>query len=172
MSTNDSVIAMASGASGVMVGRDLDEESFVGLLTDVCRDLALQLLADAEGAGKQIEITVTGAASETDAVDVARSVARSNLFKCAIHGEDPNWGRVLAAVGTTEARFDPEALAVAMNGVVVAKGGAAVTENPVVDLSAVRVSVEIDLGAGTAQGWVWTNDLTAAYVHENSAYSS
>jgi glutamate N-acetyltransferase/amino-acid N-acetyltransferase len=172
MSTNDSAVAMASGASGVMVGRDLDEESFVGLLTDVCRDLALQLLADAEGAGKQIEITVTGAASETDAVDVARSVARSNLFKCAIHGEDPNWGRVLAAVGTTEARFDPEALAVAMNGVVVAKGGAAVTENPVVDLGAVRVSVEIDLGAGTAQGWVWTNDLTAAYVHENSAYSS
>jgi len=172
MSTNDSVIAMASGASGVMVGRDLDEESFAGLLTDVCRDLALQLLADAEGASKQIEITVTGAASEGDAVDVARSVARSNLFKCAIHGEDPNWGRVLAAVGTTDSTFDPDALTVVMNGVVVAKGGAAVTENPVVDLGAVRVSVEIDLGAGQAHGWVWTNDLTAAYVHENSAYSS
>ena len=90
-----------------MIGRDLDEEEFVDLLTDVCRDLALQLLADAEGASKQIEITVTGSASEAEAVAVARSVARSNLFKCAIYGEDPNWGRVLAAVGTTDATFDP-----------------------------------------------------------------
>jgi glutamate N-acetyltransferase/amino-acid N-acetyltransferase len=172
MSTNDSVIAMASGASGVMVGRDVSEEVFVALLADVCRDLALQLLADAEGASKQIEIVVAGAASETDGVAVARSVARSNLFKCAIHGEDPNWGRVLAAVGTSDATFDPGSLAVAINGVAVAAAGAAVSENPVVDLSGTRVRVEIDLGAGRSQGWVWTNDLTAAYVHENSAYSS
>ncbi len=172
MSTNDTLIVMASGASGVMVGRDLDEETFVRQLTGVCRDLALQLLADAEGASKQIEITVTGAASEADAVAVARSVARSNLFKCAIHGEDPNWGRVLAAVGTTDATFEPEALSVVMNGVPVAAAGAAVTESLIVDLSAARVSVDIDLGAGPAQGWVWTNDLTAAYIHENSAYSS
>ena len=172
MSTNDSVVAMASGASGVMVGRDLDEQQFVALMTDVCRDLARQLLADAEGASKQIEITVMGAASETDAVTVARSVARSSLFKCAIHGEDPNWGRVLAAVGTTDASFDPESLAVVINGVALAAAGAAVTENPVVDLAGTRVSVEINLGAGEDQGWVWTNDLTAAYVYENSAYSS
>ena len=172
MSTNDTVIAMASGASGVMVGRDVDEGDFVALLTEVCRDLVLQLLADAEGASKKIEISVSGAVSEEQAVAVARSVARSNLFKCAIYGEDPNWGRVLAAVGTTDAVFEPEALSVVMNGVPVAAGGAAVTENPIVDLSAAKVRVEIDLGAGQADGWVWTNDLTAAYVHENSAYSS
>ncbi|MCZ3389134.1 MAG: bifunctional ornithine acetyltransferase/N-acetylglutamate synthase [Actinomycetia bacterium] len=170
MLTNDTGIVMASGASGVMIGRDLDEESFVGLLTDVCRHLALQLLADAEGASKQIEITVTGAASEGEDVAVARSVARSNLFKCAIHGEDPNWGRVLAAASTTDAAFEPGALSVVMNGVPVAAKGAAVTESLVIDLSAARASVEIDLGAGSAQGSVWTNDLTTAYVHENSAH--
>lgn len=175
MSTNDTVIAMASGASGVLVGRDLSEVEFTDLLTDVCRDLALQLLADAEGAGKQIEVRVNSAASESDAVDVARVVARSNLFKCAMHGEDPNWGRVLAAVGTTAATFDPGHLAVAMNGVPLVSEGAGITDAavaPTVDLSAPWVVVDIDLGAGSAAGWVWTNDLTAAYVHENSAYSS
>lgn len=172
MSTNDSVVAMASGASGVMVGRDLDEGVFVELLVEVCRDLALALLADAEGASKQIEVFVTGAASETEAVEVARSVARSNLFKCAIHGEDPNWGRVLSAVGTTSATFEADAISVAMNGVPVAAGGAATGQEPEVDLSGAWVKVAIDLGAGDATGWVWTSDLTAAYVHENSAYSS
>jgi glutamate N-acetyltransferase / amino-acid N-acetyltransferase len=175
MSTNDTVVAMASGASEVMVGRDLDEVEFTDLLTDVCRDLALQLLSDAEGASKQIEVRVTSAGSESDAVDVARAVARSNLFKCAIHGEDPNWGRVLAAVGTTAAVFDADDIAVAMNGVSLVSRGAGIGDaahSATVDLSAPWVVVEIDLGAGSATGWVWTNDLTAAYVHENSAYSS
>ncbi len=172
MSTNDAVIAMASGASSVMVGRDLEEDTFLELLIEVCRDLVLQLLADAEGAGKRIEITVTGAATEAEAVTVARSVARSNLVKCAIHGEDPNWGRVLASVGTTDATFDVDALAVTMNGAQVAASGAALPVQPTVDLSAEWVTIDIDLGAGDSIGWVWTNDLTAAYVHENSAYSS
>jgi glutamate N-acetyltransferase/amino-acid N-acetyltransferase len=172
MSTNDSVIAMASGAASVMVGRDLNEDTFLELLVEVCQDLVLQLLADAEGAGKQIRITVTGAASQADAVSVARSVARSNLVKCAIHGEDPNWGRVLASVGTTEAMFDVESLSVAMNGTEVASAGAALPVPPTVDLTGTWVTIDIDLGAGDAVGWVWTNDLTAAYVHENSAYSS
>ena len=110
MSTNDTVIVMASGASGVIVGRDLDEADFSAALTRVCHDLAQQLLADAEGASKQIEVRVEGAASEADAVEVGRAVARSNLFKCAVHGEDPNWGRVLAAAGTTAAEFDPDEL--------------------------------------------------------------
>jgi glutamate N-acetyltransferase/amino-acid N-acetyltransferase len=172
MSTNDTVLAMASGASGVMVGRDLAEDAFVAMLTEVCRDLAKQLLADAEGASKQIEVRVVGAATEQDAVTAARAVARSNLFKCAVHGEDPNWGRVLAAVGTTEATFDPDDLAVRMNGVEVAARCAAVVEPKPVDLTPTTVTVEIDLGAGSSEGWVWTNDLTAEYVHENSAYSS
>jgi glutamate N-acetyltransferase/amino-acid N-acetyltransferase len=173
MSTNDTVLAMASGASGTLVGRDLDEPAFTEVLTAVCRDLALQLLADAEGATKQIEILVRGAVSSDDAVTVARSVARSNLFKCAVYGEDPNWGRVLAALGTTDAEFDPHQVDVAINGVTVAAGGAAASETPPqVDMGDAWVTVEIDLGAGDAQGHVWTNDLTAAYVHENSAYSS
>ena len=172
MSTNDSVVAMASGASGVMVGRDLDEAVFVELLVEVCRDLALALLADAEGGSKQIEVFVTGAASETDAVEVARTVARSSLFKFAVHGEDPNWGRVLSAVGTTGATFDADAISVAMNGVPLAAAGAAMGEEPMVDMTGEWVKVAIDLGAGDAAGWIWTSDLTAAYVHENSAYSS
>ena len=143
------------------------------LLVEVCRDLALSLLADAEGASKQIEVFVTGAASETDAVEVARSVARSNLFKCAIHGEDPNWGRVLAAVGTTSARLRGRR---SVGGNEWRCGGrCAVRPSPTradVDLSGEWVKVAIDLGAGDATGWVWTSDLTAAYVHENSAYSS
>lgn len=173
MSTNDTVLAMASGASGRLVGRDIEEGAFTELLTAVCRDLALQLIGDAEGASKQIEIQVRGARTRVDAVAVARAVARSNLFKCAVHGEDPNWGRVLAAVGTTDAVFDPDAVDVSINGVLVAVGGAAAHRAmPVVDMSASWVTVEIDLGAGYAAGHVWTNDLTAAYVHENSAYSS
>ena len=168
MSTNDSVLLLASGASGV--------HPPVGELTDavtaVCADLAGQLIADAEGATKQIAIEVVRAASEPDAVEVGRAVARSNLLKCAIHGEDPNWGRVLAAVGTTRAQFLPERLAVAMNGVWVCRDGAAGDDRALVDLSAPEVRVVVDLAAGDRSATVWTNDLTADYVHENSAYSS
>ncbi|HEX5018143.1 MAG TPA: bifunctional glutamate N-acetyltransferase/amino-acid acetyltransferase ArgJ [Actinomycetes bacterium] len=172
MSTNDTVLAMASGASGVMVGRDLDEADFGAVLTDVCRSLVEQLLADAEGASKQIEIRVVSAASEADAVEIGRAVARSNLFKCAVHGEDPNWGRVLAAAGTASAEFDPDDITVAMNGVVVCRHGAALPEEPKVDLSSERVVVEVALNAGSEQATICTNDLTADYVHENSAYST
>jgi glutamate N-acetyltransferase/amino-acid N-acetyltransferase len=172
MSTNDTVLVMASGASGVMVGRDLAEASFTTALTSVCHSLAQQLLADAEGASKQIEIVVTGAATETDAVTVGRAIARSNLFKCAIHGEDANWGRVLAAAGTTAAVFDPDAITVSMNGTAVCVDGAALSQEPTVDLTGERVLVRVDLGAGVQEATVWTNDLTAAYVHENSAYST
>jgi glutamate N-acetyltransferase/amino-acid N-acetyltransferase len=172
MSTNDTVVLMASGASGVMVGRDLPEPQFTAALTQVCHSLAQQLLADAEGASKQIEIVVSRAASEADALAVARAIARSNLFKCAIHGEDPNWGRVLAAVGTTTANFDPDQITVHMNGTTVCVHGAALGEEPTVDLTGDHVVVQVELGAGADTAKVWTNDLTAAYVHENSAYST
>ena len=172
MSTNDTVIAMASGASGVMVGRDLDERAFVDALTSVCHSLAQRLLADAEGASKQIEIHVVGAASEADALAVGRAIARSNLLKCAVHGEDPNWGRVLAAAGTTHVEFDPDTIDVSMNDVVVCVGGSALPEEPAVDLSAERVLIGVDLHAGSAAARIWTNDLSAAYVHENSAYTT
>jgi glutamate N-acetyltransferase/amino-acid N-acetyltransferase len=142
------------------------------LVTEVCADLAQQLVRDAEGASKDIRIEVVGAATVDDAVTVGRSVARSNLFKCAIHGEDPNWGRVLSAVGTTDASFDPGELGVAVNGVWVAKKGAAAADRSLVDLSAREVNVTVDLAAGRRSAVIWTNDLTAAYVHENSAYSS
>ncbi|HVQ87279.1 MAG TPA: bifunctional glutamate N-acetyltransferase/amino-acid acetyltransferase ArgJ [Actinomycetes bacterium] len=172
MSTNDSVIAMASGASGVVVGDDLSEPDFEQLVVDVCADLARQLVRDAEGASKDIRIDVTRAATQDEAVSVGRAIARSNLFKCAIHGEDPNWGRVLSAVGTTEAEFDPDDLAVAINGVWVAEKGQAAADRALVDLRGRDVVVTVDLGAGAAAASIWTNDLTAAYVHENSAYSS
>ena len=168
MSTNDTVLLMASGASGVT----LDEEILEGLVTDVCADLALQLIGDAEGASKDIAITVLHAASERDAVVAARSVARSNLLKCAIHGEDPNWGRILSAVGTTDAAFEPEQVDVAINGVWVARGGGVGDPRAGVDMSGRMVRIVIDLGAGTESATVWTNDLTADYVHENSAYST
>ncbi|HUW15777.1 MAG TPA: bifunctional glutamate N-acetyltransferase/amino-acid acetyltransferase ArgJ [Actinomycetes bacterium] len=168
MSTNDTVLLLASGASGTTPGRDEFRES----LHEVCASLSRQLVADAEGASKDIRIEVLGAVSTDDAVAVARSVARSSLFKCAIHGEDPNWGRVLAAVGTTAAAFDPAQLGVAINGVWLARQGAAAADRGLVDLSGREVQVTVDLGAGGAAATVWTNDLTAAYVHENSAYSS
>jgi glutamate N-acetyltransferase/amino-acid N-acetyltransferase len=171
-STNDTVLVMASGAANVMVGRDLPEREFAQALTAVCASLVRQLLADAEGASKQIDVTVSNALTETDALTVARAVARSNLFKCAIHGEDPNWGRVLAAVGTADATFDPDSLSVSLNGVLVCAEGAAAAGEPVVDLSNDHVVVEIDLASGSEQATVWTSDLTAAYVHENSMYST
>jgi glutamate N-acetyltransferase / amino-acid N-acetyltransferase len=168
MSTNDSVLLLASGASGVTPSAD----DLAALVEQVCADLVRQLVADAEGASKQITVEVAHAASERDAVEVARAVARSNLFKCAVHGEDPNWGRVLAAVGTADAVFDPDQLDVAMNGVWVARAGAAGESRDDVDLSGEQVHVVVDLHAGSSTATVLTNDLTADYVHENSAYSS
>ncbi|MEV7195556.1 bifunctional glutamate N-acetyltransferase/amino-acid acetyltransferase ArgJ [Streptomyces sp. NPDC093510] len=168
MSTNDTVLLLASGASGVRP----DPAEFAEAVHNVCRDLALRLVADAEGASKEIEVRVVGAASEQDAVTVGRSVARNNLLKCALHGEDPNWGRVLSAIGTTSAAFDPDRLDVAINGVWVCRDGAAGEPRDRVDLSGREVTVTVDLRSGEAAATIWTNDLTAAYVHENSAYSS
>ncbi len=168
MSTNDAVLLMSSGASGVTPAYD----EFASALRELCHDLAQQLLRDAEGADHDIAITVTGAASEADAVTVARSVARSNLFKCAIYGNDPNWGRVLASVGTTDAVFDPADLDVALNDVWVCRASGLGAPRELVDLTARHVTVTIDLKSGDDEATVWTNDLTHAYVHENSAYAS
>jgi len=168
MSTNDTVLLMASGASGVAP----DEREFAEAVRAVCHDLAQQLLRDAEGAEHDIAITVRGAASEADAVEVGRAVARSALFKCAIYGKDPNWGRVLASVGTTAAAFDPLDLDVALNRVWVCRASAPGDSPDLVDLGARDVTVTIDLKSGSAEATVWTNDLTHAYVHENSAYST
>jgi glutamate N-acetyltransferase/amino-acid N-acetyltransferase len=168
MSTNDTVTVMASGASGITP----TPEDFTAALTQACTDLAMQLLEDAEGADHEIAITGVNAASEDDAVQVGRSVARSNLFKAAVFGKDPNWGRVLASIGTTDAAFDPADLDVAMNGVWVCRRSEPDEPPERVDLSGREVAVTIDLKAGRERATVWTNDLTHAYVHENSAYSS
>ncbi len=168
MSTNDTVTVMASGASGITPSLD----DFTAALTQACTDLAMQLLKDAEGADHEIAITVLNAASEDDAVAVGRSVARSNLFKAAVFGKDPNWGRVLASIGTTDAVFDPADLDVAMNGVWVCRQSTPHADPATVDLGPREVSVTIDLKSGAERATVWTNDLTHAYVHENSAYSS
>lgn len=168
MSTNDQVTLMASGASGVTPA--LNE--FTALLTSLCEELALKLLDDAEGASHAIHITTKGAATEDDAVEVSRSVARNNLFKAAIYGNDPNWGRILAAVGVTSAQFDPYNIDVRMNGVLISSKGQPANDRSLVDLSAKRVDVLIDLNSGSAFATVVTNDLTHEYVTENSAYSS
>ena len=168
MSTNDTVTVMASGASGITP----TPEDFTAALTQACTDLAMQLLKDAEGADHEIAITTLHAATEDEAVEVSRSVARSNLFKAAIFGNDPNWGRVLASIGTTGATFDPADLDVAMNGVWVCRRSTPAEDPATVDLTPREVSVTIDLKSGDARATVWTNDLTHAYVHENSAYSS
>ncbi|MEP7026171.1 MAG: bifunctional glutamate N-acetyltransferase/amino-acid acetyltransferase ArgJ [Actinomycetota bacterium] len=168
MSTNDTVLLLASGAAAP--GADPGE--FGELLTGVCAGLARQMQVDAEGAGKAIAIEVTGAASEQDAVEAGRAVARCNLLKCAIAGEDPNWGRVLAAVGTTAAVFDPDKLNVAMNGVWICRDGYAAADRSEVDLSPRDVTITIDLAAGRHEAVIRTTDLTTAYVHENSAYST
>lgn len=168
MSTNDTVAVLASGASGITPSLpDLTDA-----LTRACADLAMQLLADAEGADHEVAITVLHALNEDDAVEVARSVARSNLFKAAVFGKDPNWGRVLASIGTTAAAFDPFDLDVAMNGVWVCRRSAPAADPVTVDLTPREVTVTVDLKSGHARATVWTNDLTHAYVHENSAYSS
>jgi glutamate N-acetyltransferase/amino-acid N-acetyltransferase len=168
MSTNDAVLLMSSGASGVHAG----DEALATLVHAVCDDLSRQLVADAEGASKDVVITVRSAASEDDAVTVARAVARSNLLKCALHGNDPNWGRVLSAVGTTPAVFEPDDVDVAINDVWVCRAGAAATDRNLVDMRARDVSITVDLHAGDSVASVRTTDLTAAYVHENSAYST
>ncbi|WP_020577491.1 bifunctional glutamate N-acetyltransferase/amino-acid acetyltransferase ArgJ [Actinopolymorpha alba] len=168
MSTNDTVLLMASGASGVAPAYD----EFAAAVREVCADLARQLIGDAEGAEHDIAIEVVNAASEDDAVEVGRSIARNNLFKCAVFGKDANWGRILAAVGTTGAAFDPATLDVAFNGVWVCRNGGIGESRDLVDLSGREVSVTVDLKAGAETATIWTNDLTHAYVHENSAYST
>ena len=167
-STNDTVLLMASGAAGVKP----DKRDFTRALTEVCADLARQLQRNAEGASKYVVIEVVGAASETDAVTVGRSVARNNLLKCALAGSDPNWGRVLSAVGTTDAAFDPDRLNVAMNGVWVCRAGAPGDDRSKVDLSGKDITITVDLSAGSNSAVILTTDLTEAYVHENSAYST
>ncbi|MEE9965239.1 MAG: bifunctional glutamate N-acetyltransferase/amino-acid acetyltransferase ArgJ [Propionicimonas sp.] len=167
MSTNDTVLLLASGASVVA---DIDE--FTEALTGICTDLAHQLLSDAEGSAHDIEILVTGAVTEDEALLVARAIARSNLFKCAIFGNDPNWGRVLASAGTVAATYDPEHVDVAFNGVTVFADGQLGTDRSAVDLTDRAVLVELNLHAGEAAASVWTNDLTYDYVKENAEYSS
>lgn len=168
MSTNDQVSLLASGASGV----EPQLEAFTALLTELCLDLAEQLQGDAEGASHDIRIEVVGAANETDAVTVGRSVARNNLFKAAVFGNDPNWGRVLAAIGTTDAVFDPYDVDVSMNGVRVCHAGAPDRPRSEVDLTPRTLHLVIDLRSGDATATILSNDLTHDYVHENSAYSS
>jgi glutamate N-acetyltransferase/amino-acid N-acetyltransferase len=168
MSTNDQVTLMASGAAGVKP----EPAEFQELLTELCRELALKLLDDAEGASHNIHIKVLGAASEADALEVGRAIARNNLFKTAIFGNDPNWGRILAAIGTTSAAFDPYDIDVSMNSVLISSKGMPAADRSEVDLSGREVVIEIDLHAGDQAATVVTNDLTHAYVEENSAYSS
>ena len=168
LSTNDTVVLMASGASGVVP----DTAGFANAVEQVCRDLALQLLADAEGSTKDVSIDVAGAASEADAVEVGRAIARNNLLKCAWFGNDPNWGRILAAVGTTSAAFEPDELDVTINGIAVCRKGAAGDPRELVDLSSRAVHIGIDLHAGPDRATIWTNDLSHGYVEENSAYST
>lgn len=168
MSTNDTVIAMASGASQVAPA----ETAFTEALSQLCKDLARQLIGDAEGAAHDIAINVVNAATEDEAVTVGRAVSRSNLFKCAVFGQDPNWGRVLSAIGTTDATFEPDQLDVSFNGVQVCRGGGIGDPREDVDLTQREVQVVIDLHAGDAEATIWTNDLTYDYVKENAEYST
>jgi glutamate N-acetyltransferase / amino-acid N-acetyltransferase len=168
MSTNDQVSLLASGASGIAP----DAAEFSDAVRRVCADLASQLQEDAEGASHDIVIETVNAVTEDDAVEVGRAVARNNLFKAAVFGNDPNWGRVLAAIGTTSAPFDPYAVDVSINGVMVCRSGEPGDSRDLVDLAPRRVNVLIDLKAGDQAATILTNDLTHDYVHENSAYSS
>jgi glutamate N-acetyltransferase/amino-acid N-acetyltransferase len=168
LSTNDTVLLLASGASGVTP----PEAELTQVVTEVCADLTRQLLVDAEGASKAIAVEVVGAAAEQEAVAVGRAVARNNLLKCAIHGEDPNWGRVLGAVGTTDAAFEPDRLNVAINGVWVCRNGSVGDDRSKVDLRPRDVTITVDLSSGPHSATIWTTDLTADYVHENSAYTT
>ncbi|MDP9428601.1 MAG: bifunctional glutamate N-acetyltransferase/amino-acid acetyltransferase ArgJ [Actinomycetota bacterium] len=168
LSTNDTVIVLANGASGVTPSA----EDVTEALTAAATDLAMQLLADAEGSTKDIAITVRNAASVPDALTAGRACARNNLLKTALFGNDPNWGRVLAAIGTTDAAFEPDRVGVTINGVTVCRGGAIGDPREGVDLTGRAITIDVDLRAGTDQATIWTNDLSIAYVHENSAYST
>ncbi|MFS0854439.1 bifunctional glutamate N-acetyltransferase/amino-acid acetyltransferase ArgJ [Microbacterium sp. 179-I 3D4 NHS] len=168
MSTNDQVTLLANGASGIRP----DIEAFQAALSGLCQELAVKLQGDAEGASHDITIEIRGAASEQDAVEVGRSIARNNLFKAAIFGNDPNWGRVLAAIGTTSARFDPYDVDVVMNGVRVCTAGGPDRPRDEVDLTPRATHLVVDLRVGDATATILTNDLTHDYVHENSAYAS
>jgi glutamate N-acetyltransferase/amino-acid N-acetyltransferase len=168
LSTNDTVVVLANGASGATP----DAEELTAALTAACTDLAMQLLADAEGSTKDIAITVRNAASVADALEAGRACARNNLLKTALFGNDPNWGRVLAAIGTTSAAFEPDRVDVTINGVTVCRGGAIGDPRDGVDLTGRAIGIDVDLRAGAEQATVWTNDLSIAYVHENSAYST
>ena len=167
-STNDTVLFMASGASGVR----LSGTELLDALTEVCGSLSAQLIADAEGSSKTVAIKVVNAASEEDAVNVGRANARNNLLKCAIFGGDPNWGRVLAATGTADASFDPLNVDVKLNGVLVCKASAPAEDRNLVNFDNRLVEIEINLNAGTSSATILTNDLTHDYVHENSAYAT
>jgi glutamate N-acetyltransferase / amino-acid N-acetyltransferase len=168
MSTNDTVLVLASGASGVAV----DPVAFTGALTAVCRDLAQQMQADAEGVTKRVTVRVTGAATEDEAVTVARTVARDSLVKTAMFGSDPNWGRIAAAAGYADAALDPDLLDVAINGVVLCRAGVAAGDRGAVDLSGKEILVEVALGLGDGVAEILTTDLSHGYVEENSAYST
>jgi len=168
MSTNDTVLLLASGASDVQP----TQQELTAAVTALCHDLAQQLIADAEGATKHVAIEVLGAASEADAVQVGRTIARNNLVKTALFGNDPNWGRILAAVGTTTAAFEPDRIDVAVNGVWVCRGGAAAEDRSKVDLTGREATIQVHLHEGEMTATIWTTDLSHAYVHENSAYSS
>ncbi|PRY50771.1 glutamate N-acetyltransferase [Geodermatophilus tzadiensis] len=168
LSTNDTVLVLASGASGVSPSAEEVTEA----LTAAATDLAMQLLADAEGSTKDIAITVRGAATVEDALTAGRACARNNLLKTALFGNDPNWGRVLAAIGTTDAAFEPDRVDVTINGVTVCRGGAIGDPREGVDLTGRAITIDVDLRAGDEQATIWTNDLSLAYVHENSAYST
>jgi glutamate N-acetyltransferase / amino-acid N-acetyltransferase len=167
-STNDTVLFMASGASGISI----DDSDLEAMLMKVCGSLADQLIADAEGSTKTVAIKVVNAASEKDAVEVGRACARNNLLKAAIFGGDPNWGRVLAAVGTADAHLDPLTIDVKLNGVQVCTNSAPDADKSTVNFAARLVEIEIDLKVGTSTATIMTNDLSHDYVHENSAYSS
>jgi glutamate N-acetyltransferase/amino-acid N-acetyltransferase len=168
LSTNDTVIVLSSGASGITPSLD----DFTHALGQACTDLAMQLLADAEGSTKDIAITVRNAGSVQDALTAGRACARNNLLKTALFGNDPNWGRVLAAIGTTDAAFEADQVDVTINGVTVCRGGAIGDPREGVDLTGREITIDVDLKAGTEQATIWTNDLSIAYVHENSAYST
>jgi len=168
LSTNDTVLALANGASGVAP----TAEEITEALTAAATDLAMQLLADAEGSTKDIAITVRGAASVQDALTAGRACARNNLLKTALFGNDPNWGRVLAAIGTTDAAFEADQVDVSINGVTVCRGGSIGDPRDLVDLTGRAITIDVDLKAGAEQATIWTNDLSVAYVHENSAYST
>ena len=167
-STNDTVLLMGSGASGVT----LSDAELEGALMNICGSLASQLIADAEGSTKTVAITINGAVSESEAVEVARACARNNLLKCAIFGADPNWGRVLAAVGTANAQMDALNIDVTLNGVHVAKESAPFEDKNLVSFADRLVNLEVNLNMGSASATVMTNDLSHDYVHENSAYST